>query len=70
MKFVHKSGQIVDLPAHFANAKVARNFTPLEDEVEEDKVILSHTPNSQLRVGKKVKEKEPIVDFDSNEDVD
>jgi type II secretory pathway component PulC len=62
MKFVHKTnGRIVDLPAHFATAKVAANFEPYIDEVEEDKVILEHSPNSQTRAGRKVRNAESVA---------
>lgn len=64
MKFVHKKTQrIVDLPAHFATAKVAKNFEPLVDEVEEEKVVIENSPNSQTRSGKKVKDSEPSTIF-------
>lgn len=57
MKFVHKkSGRIVDYPEHFANSRIGKNLTPYVEEVEEEKVVLEYSPNSQTRVGKKVKE--------------
>lgn len=63
--FLHKpTGRLVRLPAHFATAKIAKNFVLLNDDFEEetDKVIISHAPNSQQRVGRKLKDKEPEVE--------
>lgn len=54
--FLHRNGRISKLPAHFATAKIGRNLTLIEDEVEEDKVVIENVANSQLRVGRKIKE--------------
>ena len=75
MKFIHKTTrEIVDLPPHFAHAKIAKNFEPyVGDESEEDKVVVSHTANSQLRTAKFAKptkfetpETEPVSTEDEN----
>ena len=73
MQFIHKkTRQIVDLPPHFATAKIAKNFEPyFGDEAEEDKVVVSHTANSQLRTAKfekkaKTPDIEPAIAEDEN----
>lgn len=69
MKFIHKTtGRIEDFPPHFATAKIAKNFEPLVEEIEEEKVVFSHTANSQLRVGKKAKEQ--VEETSNDEDND
>lgn len=58
--FKHRNGRVVDYPLHFKDAKIGRNLTLIEDEVETDKVVLENSPNSQTRVGRKVKDSAPI----------
>lgn len=57
-RFLHKNGRISVLPIHFKDAKIGRNLTLLDDEIEEDKVVLPNVANSELRVGKKIKSPE------------
>lgn len=69
--FRHANGRIVSYPAHFANSAIGKNLTLVEDEIEVDKVVLEHSPNSQTRVGKKAKEPSPdeavVVSVDSED---
>ena len=68
-RFLHRNGRISVLPIHFKDSKIGRNLTLIsdEDEIEEDKVVLPNVANSQLRVGKKIKEKEPVTETIDNE---
>ena len=55
------TGRIRDLPAHYATAKVAKNYELLEGEYEEDKVVISHDPYSLSRSVHVVRDEEPEV---------
>lgn len=66
-----RTGLIYKLPAHFATAKIGKNFTLIEDETETEKVVVSHTPNSQKRtalVEKPDEDEVPVFTFDKEED--
>jgi hypothetical protein len=59
--FIEKTTKrIVELPDHFVNAWVARNYEPYIEEVEEEKVVLEYEANSQTRAGRKAKTVEDV----------
>ena len=68
--FIHiPTGRIRELPAHYATAKIAKNYRLVEnDEIEVEKVVINHDPSSLSRGAKRKKEEAEEVEIDETED--